>query len=98
LIAAVTLLVLVRQIIAADLAVATQPLLDGVPQVAVVRLRALLDQPLTEEEKRNALLKLAEALVAADQPNESLQILDDPTIRELPQARFLRAQALAALS
>ncbi|MGZ4983945.1 MAG: tetratricopeptide repeat protein, partial [Chthoniobacterales bacterium] len=90
--------VLVRQLVAADLAAATQPLLDGIPHVAVVRLKALLEQNLSEEEKREATLKLAEALLAADQPNESLPILDQPAVRELPAAKFLRAQALAALS
>ena len=71
---------------------------DGVPQVAVVRLRALLEQRVPEEEKRDATLKLAEALIAAAQPSESLSILNEPVVRELPAANFLKGQALAALS
>ena len=82
----------------ADLDEASKPLLEGVPQVAVVRLRALLQEHLSDEEKRSAMLKLAEALIAADQPNESLTTLDEPSIREIPDAIFLKAQALAAMS
>ncbi len=91
-------LALVRQFYAADLASATQPLLDGVPQVAVVTLRAFLDQHPGEDEKRAAILKLAEALIAADQPNEAFTILDDASVRDLAGASFLKGQALAALS
>ncbi len=91
-------LALVRQFCAADLTSATQPLIDGVPQVAVVRLRAFLEQHPAEEEKRAAILKLAQALTAADQPNESLSMLDDSSVRDLPAANFLRGQSLAALS
>ena len=83
---------------AGDLEEAMQPLLNGVPQVAVVRLRELLQQDLSAEEKQTALLKLAEALIASGQPNESLPVLDDPAVRETPEAKFFRAQALAALS
>ena len=91
-------LVLVRQFCAADLVSATQPLLDGVPQVAVVRLRAFLEEHPAEDEKRAGMLKLAEALIAADQPNESLAILDDSSLRDLPGTNFLKGQALAALA
>lgn len=81
------------------LAEAIQPLADGVPQVAVVRLRALVAAPdLPAEERMAAKMKLTEALVAAGQPNECLQLLDDPAGHELPGANFLRAQAFAALS
>ncbi|MDQ6938781.1 MAG: hypothetical protein M3119_01335, partial [Verrucomicrobiota bacterium] len=85
-------LALVRQFCAADLASATQPLIDGVPQVAVVRLRAFLEQHPGEDDKRTAMLKLAEALIAADQPNESFSILDDVSVRDLPGASFLKGQ------
>lgn len=83
----------------ARLAPAIEPLTDGVPQVAVVRLRALLgDDSLSAEERRNALSKLAEALLAAEQPNECLQVLVDPAVRDLPASTFLKAQAFAALA
>jgi thioredoxin-like negative regulator of GroEL len=83
---------------AEDLNAAVRPLLNGVPQVAVVRLRALLAQRLSGEEKNTAQLKLAEALIESGQPNESLPVLDEPAIRETPEAKFFRAQAFAALS
>jgi len=76
---------------------ATQPLADGVPEVAVVRLRALLADKLSAEEKRVAMTKLGEALVGSGQPAEALTILNDPVCRDLPATKFLQAQALAAL-
>ncbi len=84
--------------VAAQLANATQPLADGVPQVAVVRLRQLLAASLTADERRAAKAKLGEALVAANQPEEALKILSEPSVAGSPGADFFRAQALAALS
>ncbi len=80
------------------LAQAIKPLTDGVPQVAVVRLRALLAGNPAPEERRTALAKLGEALVAAERPAEALEVLDDPAVRDLPATKFFRAQALAALA
>src|SRR6202022_4506364 len=51
----------------AQLAEASKPLTEGVPEVAVVRLQALLKQNLTEPDLRAAAEKLLEALVAANQ-------------------------------
>src|SRR5437762_1653683 len=48
---------------------ATKPLLEGVPEVAVVRLLALLDSSLADEEWCAVAAKLAEARVAARQPD-----------------------------
>ena len=41
---------------------ATQPLDEGVPEVAIGRLQQLLRSNLGTQEKRNVLLKLSEAL------------------------------------
>jgi hypothetical protein len=76
---------------------AAQPLDDGVPQVAVARLRELLDQKLTPEQRRAAAAKLVEALLAAGAPEEALTLLADAELRLVPGLPFLHAQALAAV-
>src|SRR5947208_10694451 len=76
---------------------ATKPLLEGVPEVAVVRLLALLDSTLTDEEWCAVAAKLAEARVAARQPWDALLLLADFRLRNLPAATFWRAQAFAIL-
>ncbi len=80
-----------------NLETAARPLTDGVPQVAVVRLRDLLATKLSADERTAANAKLGEALIAADEPTQALQILADPPVRDLPETKFFRAQALAAL-
>src|SRR5207249_8751014 len=76
---------------------ATGPLMEGVPEVAVVRLRALLDSGLADEEWRAVAAKLAEAQVTARQPEDALVLLADSRLRDLPAAKFWRAQAFANL-
>ena len=76
---------------------ATKPLREGVPEVAVVRLRALLDNSLADEAWRAVAEKLAEAQVTAKQPEDALVLLADSRLREVPSAKFWRAQALASL-
>lgn len=73
---------------------ATQPLHDGVPQVAIVRLRELLTQNLSPADRNAATGKLAEAFLAAGQPEDALKAVTDDT----PDVLFLRAQAFAALN
>jgi len=68
-----------------------------VPEVAVVRLQALLNDNLSEPEWLAVAEKLAEAQVAAKQPESTLVLLADARLRELPWAKFWRAQALASL-
>ena len=79
------------------LAQASQPLAEGVPDVAVVRLRSLLASNLPESERRDAILKLGEALVAARQSDDALKTLADPAVEGSSHAKFLRGQALAGL-
>src|SRR5207245_9904752 len=73
------------------------PLAEGVPDVAVVRLQALLGRNLPGEGWRAVAEKLAEALVAAKQPADALTLLADPRLREISSTKFWRAQALASL-
>jgi tetratricopeptide (TPR) repeat protein len=82
---------------ASEVAAASVPLVEGVPEIAVIRLRALLAQNLRLEEWRAVAAKLAEALVASKQPQEALALLADPRLRDVAPAKFWRAQALASL-
>src|SRR4030095_10574438 len=86
-----------RADISAELAQASEPLSEGVPEVAVVRLQSLLNKNLQEPEWRAVAEKLAEGQVAANEPEGTLVLLADPRLRELPWAKFWRAQALASL-
>lgn len=81
-----------------DLAGASRALEEGVPEVAVARLQELLRTKLNPEEKRNALLKLGEALVAAGDGEAALGILNDAQLRNLSAANFWQAQAYARLA
>ena len=80
-----------------DVERAAQPLTDGVPQVAVVRLRELLDRDLSDEQRRRASLRLAQALIAAQQYAEALDVLADPSLEAELGTPFYQAQALAGL-
>jgi Tetratricopeptide repeat len=86
-----------RADISAELAKASAPLSEGVPEVAVVRLQSLLNRNLTESEWRAVAEKLAEAQVAASEPKDALVLLADPRVGDLPWAKFWRAQSLATL-
>src|ERR1041385_1230586 len=83
--------------ISAELAHASAPLSEGVPEVAVVRLQSLLNKNLPEPEWRAVAEKLAEAQVAANEPEDTLVLLTDRRLHALPWAKFWRAQALASL-
>jgi len=76
---------------------ASAPIAEGVPEIALVRLQALLDNNLPEAEWRAVVEKLAEAQIAAKQPEHTLVLLADSRLRELPWAKFWRAQAFASL-
>jgi TolA-binding protein/predicted Zn-dependent protease len=83
--------------ISMEIAEASAPIAEGVPEVALVRLQALLNNNLTESEWRPVVEKLAEAEIAAKQPENTLVLLADVRVHELPWAKFWRAQALASL-
>lgn len=76
---------------------AARPLAEGVPQVAIVRLRELLSRELSPAQRDAARHKLTEALIAGDQPEEALKLIDEPHGSRRPGDDFLRAQALASL-
>ena len=84
--------------ISTELAQASAPLSEGVPEVAVVRLQALLNRNLPDAEWRAVAEKLAEAQVAAKKPEDTLLLSADARLRELPWAKFWRAQAFAGLN
>jgi predicted negative regulator of RcsB-dependent stress response len=83
--------------ISSEIAEASAPITGGVPEVAVVRLQALLNNSLSESASRAVVEKLAEAQIAAKQPENTLALLADIRVRELPWAKFWRAQAFASL-
>lgn len=79
-----------------SLELATQPLEEGVPQVTVLRLRALLSGTLTPNERQATTAKLGEALLAAGEAEEALTVLQAADLSG-PATEFYRAQALATL-
>jgi TolA-binding protein len=83
--------------ISSEIAEASAPIAERVPEVAVVRLQALLNNSLGESEWRAVVEKLAEAQIAAKQPENTLALLADIRVRELPWAKFWRAQGFASL-
>src|ERR1043166_75512 len=87
-----------RADISAELAQASAPLSEGVPEIAVERLQSLLNRNLADADWRTVAEKLAEAEVAAKQPEDSLVLLADARVRELAWAKFWRAQAFAGLN
>jgi len=80
-----------------ELESAGRPLEEGVPEVAVLRLRTLLGANLPTEERRAATAKLGEALLAAGRAEEASKVLGHPVLPEEPAIWFWRAQALATL-
>ncbi len=83
--------------ISSELAEASAPIAEGVPEVALVRLQALLNNNPAEADRLEVMEKLAEAQIAAKQPESTLVLLEDARVRELPWAKFWRAQAFAGL-
>jgi TolA-binding protein len=79
-----------------ELTSAIKPLDEGVPEVAVTRLRAFLKDR-SGEDWRAGAEKLVEALLAANRPQEALTLLDDARLRESRSTKFWHAQALAGL-
>jgi TolA-binding protein len=76
---------------------AAKPLEQGLPDIAVVKLRALLGRNMSAEDWRAGAEKLSEALIASGDANQALLLLDDSRLRDSEGGRFLRAQALARL-
>jgi outer membrane protein assembly factor BamD (BamD/ComL family) len=81
----------------AEVGAAMAPVADGVPEVAVARLQSLLSKSSSVADGREIGGNLVEALMAADQPEDALRLLDDPRWHDLPAWTFWRGQALARL-
>ncbi len=75
---------------------AIRPLDEGVPQVAVMRLRAILGRNLPPPDKTTVTAKLAEALLAAGNTHEALTLLESAELQTLPATALWRAQGLAS--
>src|SRR5689334_2855600 len=61
-----------------DVVEAARPLSEGVPEVAVGRLRQLLKAAQGEEQWRAVATELVPSLIAAEQPAEALALVSDP--------------------
>src|SRR5437870_11838982 len=81
---------LARADISAEIAEASAPLPEGVPEVAVVRLQALLSRHLPDAERRALAQKHAHAHLAPREPEHTLVLLADARVRQLPWAKFWR--------
>ena len=80
-----------------ELTNAVRPMEEGIPQVAVLRLRALLARDLGPEERLETMARLGEALLAAGETESALKVLQDPALPATPGTLFFRAQAFASL-
>jgi len=76
---------------------AVRPLDEGIPQVAVMRLRNILKRDLGPEDRKTVNAKLGEALLAAGDAEQALRVLQDPALDDLAAIPLWRAQALASL-
>ena len=86
-----------RADISVEIAQASAPISEGVPEVGVARLQSLLNKNLTEAEWHAVVEKLAEAQMAANEPEDTLVLLADSRLRDLQWAKFWRAQALGTV-
>jgi outer membrane protein assembly factor BamD (BamD/ComL family) len=81
----------------ADWDAALRPLDEGIPQVAVMRLRDILKRDLGPEDRKTVSAKFGEALLAAGDAEQALKVLQDPALDDLAAIPLWRAQALASL-
>ena len=80
-----------------DLAKASVPTSDGVPEVAIVRLQSLAKQNLTTDQRRLVSENLVQALIAANRPAEAVSFIKDNKLVQTANDKFWYAQALASL-
>ena len=80
----------------AQLAEASKPMTEGVPEVTVVRLQGLLKQNLSDADWRAVAERLLQAMAATNQNSDAFSLLADPRLRQSPLANFWRAQLLAS--
>jgi len=80
-----------------EIKAAAQATVEGVPEVAVARLRDLLAKTREDGEWRATATELVQALLAARQPAQALAVLDDARFADCAACNFWRAQALAGM-
>ena len=80
-----------------DLANASSPTSDGVPEVGVVRLQLLAKQNLTPDQQRLVSQNLVQALIAANRPAEAISLIEGNNLLQTTSDKFWYAQALASL-
>jgi tetratricopeptide (TPR) repeat protein len=78
-----------------DLADASRPIDDGVPEVGIVRLQRLLKTNLAPDQRRLAFDEMVRALVSARRPAEALAIIKENQLVQSAAEKFWYAQALA---
>jgi tetratricopeptide (TPR) repeat protein len=85
--------------VAADprIEVARQALQDGLPQVAIYKLRQTIGRKLTKEDQHAAEMLLAQALFVAGRFSESATLLEKSTVSS-GESKFWLAQTYAALN
>lgn len=72
-------------------------LADFLPDVAASRFQsALADKSMSAADQIRLRLLWAESLIRANQPENAVKILDDPSLKDQPSAIFWKAQALRA--
>jgi TolA-binding protein len=80
-----------------DLAKASAPTSDGVPEVAIVRLQSLAKQNLAADQRRLVTENLVQALIAANHPAEAISLIKENQLVQTANDKFWYAQALASL-
>jgi len=79
-----------------DLVRASAPIAD-VPEVAIIRLRALLIPNMSVDQRRVVTEKMVEALVRANRPADALNYLKEGQMQQTASGKFWSAQVFAAL-
>ena len=81
----------------ADLSAAANPVAEGVPEVAIIRLQTLLKGSLASGQRRLVSENLVQALVAANRADEALALISENKLDETSTQKFWYAQALAGV-
>jgi tetratricopeptide (TPR) repeat protein len=66
--------------------------------VATSKLQSATEQPdLTTDTRAQILIMLAESYIRSNQPTKALPLLEQPTLKDLPETSFWKGQALAGI-
>jgi tetratricopeptide (TPR) repeat protein len=66
--------------------------------VATSKLQSATEQPdLTPDTRAQILIMLAESYIRSNQPTKALPLLEQPTLKDLPETSFWKGQALAGI-